>query len=110
MANGKYLNIFVLSFLDRLESIEHDLSYLKSNVNDPSNLPKCPVCGKQVSYEEEKNETVPDISIGEFKMMSTENKAKVLKKRANDFSKKDGSEDRKRFYQEKAIKNVLNYK
>ena len=35
MANGKYLNIFVLSFLDRLESIEHDLSYLKSNVNDP---------------------------------------------------------------------------
>lgn len=38
MANGKYLNIFVLSFLDRLESIEHDLSYLKSNVNDPSRL------------------------------------------------------------------------
>lgn len=38
MANGKYLNIFVLSFLDRLESIEHDLSYLKSNVNNPSRL------------------------------------------------------------------------
>lgn len=38
MANGKYLNIFVLSFLDRLGSIEHDLSYLKSNVNDPSRL------------------------------------------------------------------------
>lgn len=38
MANGKYLNIFVLSFSDRLESIEHDLSYLKSNVNDPSRL------------------------------------------------------------------------
>ena len=76
----------------------------------PSNLPKCPVCGIQVSYEEEKNETVPDISIGEFKMMSTENKAKMLKKRANDFSKKDGSEDRKRFYQEKTNKNVLNYK
>lgn len=38
MSNGKYLNIFVLSFLDRLESIEHDLSYLKSNVNDPLRL------------------------------------------------------------------------
>lgn len=38
MTNGKYLNIFVLSFLDRLESIEQDLSYLKSNVNDPSRL------------------------------------------------------------------------
>ena len=38
MANAKYLNIFVLSFLDRLESIEHDLSYLKSNVNNPSRL------------------------------------------------------------------------
>lgn len=38
MTNGKYLNIFVLSFLDRLESIEHDLSYLKSNVNDSSRL------------------------------------------------------------------------
>lgn len=38
MANNKYLNIFVLSFLDRLESIEHDLSYLKSNANDPSRL------------------------------------------------------------------------
>lgn len=38
MVNGKYLNIFVLSFLDRLESIEYDLSYLKSNVNDPSRL------------------------------------------------------------------------
>lgn len=38
MTNGKYLNIFVLSFLDRLESIEYDLSYLKNNVNDPSRL------------------------------------------------------------------------
>lgn len=76
----------------------------------PSNLPKCPVCGRQVSYEEEKNEKVPDISIGEFKMMSAESKAKILKKRANNFSKKDGSEDKKRFYQEKAIKNMLNYK
>lgn len=38
MTNGKCLNIFVLSFLDRLESIEYDLSYLKSNVNDPSRL------------------------------------------------------------------------
>nr|DAN09704.1 MAG TPA: hypothetical protein [Caudoviricetes sp.] len=38
MASNKYLNIFVLSFLDRLESIEHDLSYLKNNVNDPSRL------------------------------------------------------------------------
>ena len=38
MANGKYLNIFVLSLLDRLENIELDLSYLKSNVNDPSRL------------------------------------------------------------------------
>ena len=75
----------------------------------PSNLPKCPVCGRQVSYEEEKNEKVPDISIGEFKMMSTESKAKILK-RANNFSKKDGSEDKKRFYQEKAIKNMLNVK
>lgn len=38
MATNKYLNIFVLSFLDSLESIEHDLSSLKSNVNDPSRL------------------------------------------------------------------------
>lgn len=38
MASNKYLSIFVLSFLDRLESIEHDLSYLKSNVNNPSRL------------------------------------------------------------------------
>ncbi len=38
MANNKYLNIFVLSFLDRLESIEHDLPYLKNNVNNPSRL------------------------------------------------------------------------
>ena len=29
MANQKYFNIFVLSFLDRIEGIEHDLSYLK---------------------------------------------------------------------------------
>ena len=43
-------------------------------------------------------------------MMSTESKAKILKKRANNFSKKDGSEDKKHFYQEKAIKNMLNYK
>lgn len=34
MANQKYFNIFVLSFLDRIEGIEHDLSYLKKSVKD----------------------------------------------------------------------------
>lgn len=38
MANQKYFNIFVLSFLDRIEGIEHDLSYLKRNANDKSEI------------------------------------------------------------------------
>lgn len=38
MANQKYFNIFVLSFLDRIEGIEHDLSYLKKNAKDINNI------------------------------------------------------------------------
>lgn len=34
MANQKYFNIFVLSFLDRIEGIEHDLNYLKKSAKD----------------------------------------------------------------------------
>lgn len=38
MANQKYFNIFVLSFLDRIEDIEHDLSYLKKNTSNKSGI------------------------------------------------------------------------
>lgn len=38
MANQKYFNIFVLSFLDRIEVIEHDLSYLKKSVKDMDSI------------------------------------------------------------------------
>lgn len=38
MANQKYFNIFVLSFLDRIEEIEHDLSYLKKSVKDMDSI------------------------------------------------------------------------
>jgi hypothetical protein len=38
MANQKYFNIFVLSFLDRIEGIEHDLSYLKKSVKDINSI------------------------------------------------------------------------
>jgi hypothetical protein len=38
MANQKYFNIFVLSFLDRIEGIEHDLSYLKRNTSNKSGI------------------------------------------------------------------------
>jgi hypothetical protein len=38
MANQKYFNIFVLSFLDRIEGIEHDLSYLKKSVKDMDSI------------------------------------------------------------------------
>lgn len=38
MANQKYFNIFVLSFLDRIEGIEHDLSYLKKNTSNKSGI------------------------------------------------------------------------
>ena len=38
MANQKYFNIFVLSFLDRIEGIEHDLSYLQRNTSNKSGI------------------------------------------------------------------------
>lgn len=38
MANQKYFNIFVLSFLDRIEGIEHDLNYLKKSVKDMDSI------------------------------------------------------------------------
>lgn len=38
MVNQKYFNIFVLSFLDRIEGIEHDLSYLKRNTSNKSGI------------------------------------------------------------------------
>ena len=38
MANQKYFNIFVLSFLDRIEGIEHDLSYLKKSAKDINSI------------------------------------------------------------------------
>ena len=38
MANQKYFNIFVLSFLDRIEGIEHDLSYLKKSAEDINSI------------------------------------------------------------------------
>jgi hypothetical protein len=38
MANQKYFNIFVFSFLDRIEGIEHDLSYLKKSVKDMDSI------------------------------------------------------------------------
>ncbi len=38
MTNQKYFNIFVLSFLDRIEGIEHDLSYLKKNTSNKSGI------------------------------------------------------------------------
>lgn len=38
MTNQKYFNIFVLSFLDRIEGIEHDLSYLKRNTSNKSGI------------------------------------------------------------------------
>ena len=38
MVNQKYFNIFVLSFLDRIEGIEHDLSYLKRNASNKSGI------------------------------------------------------------------------
>ena len=38
MVNQKYFNIFVFSFLDRIEGIEHDLSYLKRNTSNKSGI------------------------------------------------------------------------
>lgn len=38
MANQKYFNIFVFSFLDRIEGIEYDLSYLKKNTSNKSGI------------------------------------------------------------------------
>lgn len=38
MANQKYFNIFVLSFLDRIKEIEHDLSYLKKSAKDINSI------------------------------------------------------------------------
>lgn len=38
MANQKYFNIFVLSFLDSIEGIEHDLSYLKKSAKDINSI------------------------------------------------------------------------
>lgn len=38
MVNQKYFNIFVLSFLDRIEGIEYDLSYLKRNTSNKSGI------------------------------------------------------------------------
>lgn len=38
MVNQKYFNIFVLSFLNRIEGIEHDLSYLKRNTSNKSGI------------------------------------------------------------------------
>lgn len=38
MANQKYFNIFALSFLDRIEGIEYDLSYLKRNTSNKSGI------------------------------------------------------------------------
>lgn len=31
MCSKKYLNLFILSFLERIESIERDVEYLKQN-------------------------------------------------------------------------------
>ena len=38
MTNQKYFNIFELSFLDRIEGIEYDLSYLKRNTSNKSGI------------------------------------------------------------------------
>lgn len=76
----------------------------------PVNIPRCPECGKEMDYEEELNKEMPNISIGEFRMMSPSDKGKMLKKRAQNFAKKEDAEGQKRFYQEKAIKNMLNIK
>lgn len=76
----------------------------------PMNIPVCPECGKQMSYEEEKSTEMPNLSIGEFKMMSDSDKKKVLKERSKALSKKDNSEDKIRHYKEKAIRNMLNVK
>ena len=38
MANQKYFNIFAFSFLDRIEGIEHDLSYFKRNTSNKSGI------------------------------------------------------------------------
>jgi hypothetical protein len=74
------------------------------------NIPVCPECGKQMSYEEEKSTEMPNLSIGEFKMMSDSDKKKVLKERSKALSKKDNSEDKIRHYKEKTIRNMLNVK
>ena len=66
--------------------------------------------GRQMSYEEEKSTEMPNLSIGEFKMMSDSDKKKVLKERSKALSKKDNSEDKIRHYKEKAIRNMLNVK
>lgn len=76
----------------------------------PMNIPVCPYCGKQMSYEEEKSTEMPNLSIGEFKMMSDADKKRVLKERSKAFSKRDNTEDKIRHYKDKAIKNLLNVK
>lgn len=54
----------------------------------PTNIPFCPVCAKQYFYRDEKNTEMPNVSIGEFKMMSNESKSKMLIKRYQEDNKK----------------------
>lgn len=76
----------------------------------PSNVEKCEKCGRELVVVEEKEEGDIRLNLGTFRSMSHEDKSMMLKKRAREFAKKDGSEDRKQYYREKVIKNYFGEK
>lgn len=68
---------------------------------------KCSYCGEVLSVEETIEVGVPQISIGKFAGMTSEQKASTLKKRAEIFNKKDDVKGRKKEIQERTIKKYF---
>lgn len=72
-----------------------------------SNIPKCPLCGHQYFYREILPAELPNISIGEFKMMAPGQKQEMLKKRYLDIGKKEDVQGKIKEKREKTIKKFF---
>lgn len=73
----------------------------------PATIKRCPVCGKEMSYKDEKNTEMPNLKVGTFSGMSNEQKADVLKKRAALHNKKPEVQEQIKRNREKVMKNMI---
>lgn len=74
-----------------------------------SNIPRCPICGKEMFYREEylKKEGSIDVAFTSFNSKSSEDKADILKKRYNDNIKKENIDEVIKNKREKVTKQFF---